>query len=321
MAVPTHLLQDLAFFSLLQARLQDELGEQAATKIFLPNIVVNNGSWRVTADPLPIARAQLVLRSLLTAVNQATEAEWVTTYAFRRFLPTVGEALQITETERNSLGNWVDSLAKTDGSRNALPMHARYSDSRLEECGNVKRLLLSILDCSRSLGDDAVHAQLSGFVPAVSEHRGIVRSCAWGPFSLPSASASSSQPVLPLTIGSRTPARTRSPSSASRPRSASQSSGSSTAPTSSTTPDPNPTQDYGTVRWITPKWRGSAIHLAQPQQEAPGMRLCRSTPLDWGWEEGHGPSAAAATGRPFCTTCLRRAAPGVSAAFRGARHD
>ena len=122
--------------------------------------------------------------------------------------------------------------------------------------------------------------------------------------------------------------RTTSSSVCPGSSSSSSSSSSRSASSTSTTPTDNPsatathsTTDPSQIAWIMPKWRGSTLHFAQPQASRQGMRLCSYLPLGWGFEEGRGLGAAAATGRSLCRRCARLVDPAVSAAFRRARHD
>ena len=144
-----------------------------------------------------------------------------------------------------------------------------------------------------------------------------------GPFT--SATATSTRSAPSVAASSRASAsprrRTRSSTSPSPSRAASSSSSSSTP-----TPTPRhpalPTHTTHTVeaqRWITPRWRKSAIHIATGEEG--GGRLCSTAELDWGWEEDKGPLSAAATSRPLCQGCLRKAPREVADALRSARAD
>ena len=109
-AAPTHLVAGDAFFSRLQERVTSCLGAAAASTVFLPSIIECNGKWTLEAVNMDIKRSQAVLRSLLFTLGFENEAPAVTTYSLRRFLPTIGETLQLTEAERSSLGNWVGGV-------------------------------------------------------------------------------------------------------------------------------------------------------------------------------------------------------------------
>ena len=92
--------------------------------------------------------------------------------------------MQLSEQEKNSLEHWVDGVAVHGGMRSKVPMHVRYSDCRLEESGNVKRLLLALLHKGRELEEAAVHAQLACLLPHVDRQKAKVRSDLWGPMVL-----------------------------------------------------------------------------------------------------------------------------------------
>ena len=300
------------------------LGAEAADKFFLPDILHANGQWSIAASGLPIERAQVVIRELAEVGASSVDAEPVTTYAFRRFFPTVSESLQLSETERSSLGNWVDRLTQTQGGRRGPePMHAKYSDSRLEESANVKRLILSVLHASLLAGQAEAHQELAAFVPHIADYKAQVRSTAWGTFSTQASMATSSttSAIAPCQASAPSPRPTRSSTSPSPSRAAS-------SPSSSSTPDPSPrppdrpthaSHQADAQRWITPRWRKGAIHIAIGEEG--GGRLCSTAELDWGWEEGKGPFSAAAASRPLCQGCLQKTPRTIAEAFRAARAD
>ena len=304
-AAPTHLVAGDAFFSRLQERVTSCLGAAAASTVFLPSIIECNGKWTLEAVNMDIKRSQAVLRSLLFTLGFENEAPAVTTYSLRRFLPTIGETLQLTEAERSSLGNWVGGVTMQEGKKSKIPMHVRYSDSRLEECGNVKRLLLSLLGQGDQLEQSAVHAQLAFMVPEVDTHRTWVRGAGWGSFS----AAGAAETTCSTAISSSTAPRIISSPSTSRSSSVSSSSSTTSA------------TDTSHVRWLVPRWRGYVLHLARPPPAEPGMRYCSHLPLGWGYEEGQGPLTAAATGRAICQVCSRMVDSIVSEAFQRARLD
>ena len=323
-ATPLYLHADRDYFAELHAKVIEVLGEVVADSIFLPDISLMHGRWSIAAAHLPIDRAQVVIRTLVEPGGTSTEAAPVTTYAFRRFFPTVSESLQMTETERSSLGNWVDRLAQPQGGgRRQEPMHARYSDSRLEESANVKRLLLAVLLAPHPSGRLDTHQELSAFIPRLADLRAQVRGTTWGAFTSRASAATGSTPSLAASSSTvpSAPQRTSSSSSPS-PSCASSGSSCSTTPAPLPPPPPVPTHDPEAaemLRWITPKWRNSAIHIAS--SESGGWRFCNKAELDWGWEEGKGPRSAEASGRPLCLGCLRTAPRVVAAAFRSERAD
>ena len=60
------------------------------------------------------------------------------TYSARRILPTVGDALTMSPTERLNIGAWVDPTGKLDKAKRRLAMPDRYSDERLRSQAKAK---------------------------------------------------------------------------------------------------------------------------------------------------------------------------------------
>ena len=307
-AVPWYLSAKDKFFARLQDVLEQKMGTESANAIFLPDIASHGSGWQIVAAPLPISRAQTVIRDLLGSASHENSEQTITTYALRRFLPTVAESLLLTESERSSLGNWVDRVSSVGQGRQREPMHVRYSDSRLEESANVKRVLLQALSSQKARSASYIQ-ELSQLVGQVADYRLAVRDTSWGTFEPVSRDSSSSSVACPL----------RSMPAPVMPRSSSGTSSGSSSSSTSRSLHPPPTPTHPAQRWLTPKWKGSAIHIATAAEG--GHRLCRDSQLDWGWEEGFGPAAAALTGRALCQACLRRTSPALAAAFREARHD
>ena len=113
-AIPSHLDSQTPFFHDLHSKLVHLMGEKNAAEYFLPEVAVGPSSWTVRAEHMPIARAQLVLREAPHNLGHKSEANTATTYSLRRFLPTVGDSLQLTCSERSSSGNWTDQTSLTE---------------------------------------------------------------------------------------------------------------------------------------------------------------------------------------------------------------
>eukprot|EP00972_Heterocapsa_arctica_P110005 16198195-Heterocapsa_arctica.AAC.1 len=83
------------------------------------------------------------------------DAARFTTYALRRFLPSVAEALGMAMEKRNSLGIWVDNVADNTRQRASEPMGVRYSAARLMSAAQVKRACLAALAHLRRIEPEA----------------------------------------------------------------------------------------------------------------------------------------------------------------------
>eukprot|EP00435_Cladocopium_sp_Y103_P009996 s1316_g2.t1 len=103
-------------------------------------------AWKVTKgkDGQPFAVScqamSALFRSLLTLPPLALSAEEAANFSaksMRWFLPSIADALQLSDPERNCLGNW------QDGAR--LPLNVRYSAERLETAAGVRRLCLAAI--------------------------------------------------------------------------------------------------------------------------------------------------------------------------------
>ena len=159
-AVPSHLQPAVPLFSKLRTELQVRFGGLAP---FLPEAFYRDGTEEVIFEMSPAKYHRFVqfVRSLLRLSPLSldeTECEQITTYQFRRFLPTVADVLQLTDSKKLCLGNWNDGVK--------LPLTVRYSAQRLETAAGVRRLSLS-----------AIHHLLKYGLRSVQEH--LPQHCCW----------------------------------------------------------------------------------------------------------------------------------------------
>eukprot|EP00972_Heterocapsa_arctica_P041615 6135709-Heterocapsa_arctica.AAC.1 len=96
----------------------------------VPDLTLGNaglGGQMCQARPTHMSYSNFVkyLRTMLCMAPLAmpeVDAARFTTYALRRFLPSVAEALGMAMERRNSLGNWVDNVADNTRQRAPEPM-------------------------------------------------------------------------------------------------------------------------------------------------------------------------------------------------------
>ena len=81
------------------------------------------------------------------------------------------------------------------------------------------------------------------------------------------------------------------------------------------------TRKYQRGCMVDAQVEGSSLHLMRPPPAEPLTRYCSYQPLGWGYEEGRGPLAAAATGRSLCRKCAQLVEPHVARAFELAAHQ
>ncbi|CAK9042704.1 Esterase LipC [Durusdinium trenchii] len=174
-ALPMYVEPGHPLLSHVQARVSAILGVGTP---FLPDMWFDaQGSVVLRSAPADYPRFQAFARSLLHLPPLSlTEhaASTFSTRSFRRFLPTVADALQLCDSDRLCLGNW------SDGRK--LPLPVRYSSERLESAAQVRRL------CLASVHHLLKHAPLcdswSGLravAPHVARLRSNIATSSWGP--------------------------------------------------------------------------------------------------------------------------------------------
>ena len=175
-SLPTHISPKWPLLGRLNDELERVVGD---VPTFMPDCYFNSaGEVRVASVPCPYYRFQAFFRSLLTLpplALSADEASNFSTYSMRRFLPSMADSLQLSDSERNCLGNW------QDGAR--LPLNVRYSAERLETAAGVRRLCLAaIAHLLKHVTNPPTWLRLRGVLPHVQSLRQIVASSeSWGP--------------------------------------------------------------------------------------------------------------------------------------------
>ena len=136
-SLPTHVQPNQPLFTDLQVELLRRFGE---TVPFMPDCLFEHGEICIYPVPATYSRFQQFVRSLLRLPRLSladSESDQYSTYSFRRFLPSVADTLNLSDADRNCLGNW------QDGQR--LPLNVRYSSEKLESAASVWRLCLAAL--------------------------------------------------------------------------------------------------------------------------------------------------------------------------------
>ena len=113
MSLPSPVGLKWPLFQHLHYELRNWLGETAA---FMPDcFFAPDGTVCLDERPSPYHRFQAFFRSLLTlqplALSEVDAASF-STYSMRRLLPSVADCLQLSDAERNCLGNWQDGYAR-----------------------------------------------------------------------------------------------------------------------------------------------------------------------------------------------------------------
>ena len=105
--------------------------------------------------PMPLAKFIRILQSFCISCGLTeAQAKCITSYALRRFLPTVAGALKIPEDMAEAVGDWQQATAAR-----ALPpaMATRYNDDRVSMAADVKtRLLMAVGQQARALNKATV---------------------------------------------------------------------------------------------------------------------------------------------------------------------
>lgn len=235
-----------------------------------------------------------------------------TSYSFRRFFPTVADALELTETQRNTLGNWVDSTGRVTKE----PMHARYSAVQMESCATVRRLCLqAVHQIQKHGGTDFEQCR------TLRPHMGLLLQSvlrdSWGKLATETidvqAMADDLDPPATVTkrkLASPCPSRSSSASSSSSSSSSSESAG-------------PPPAELTTIEWLLPRGSRSLVHFARlgtlPEQAR--LPMCTSRPFVYGHQHDLGLTTALALNRPFCPSCVSKLPARLSSAVVAARNQ
>lgn len=286
-ALPMYVEPGHPLLSHVQARVRAILGVGTP---FLPDMWFDaQGSVVLRSAPADYPRFQAFARSLLHLPPLSlTEhaASTFSTRSFRRFLPTVADALQLCDSDRLCLGNW------SDGRK--LPLPVRYSSERLESAAQVRRL------CLASVHHLLKHAPLcdswSGLravAPHVARLRSNIATSSWGPGvrAIPEPDLVESSPVSTERASS---------------------SGGSDSPSSDASteyllaPAGDAPTDPESVCFVCPA-KGLWHAAAEPQSLTPlcSSRVFRQQGIVW----ATGLTAALDLHGKFCAPCLLKVAP------------
>ena len=236
---------------------------------------------------------------------QETESTKVTGYTFRRFLPTAADALQFSIDKRQCLGNWVDAVADSTGHKAREPMAVRYSQVRLENTAQLKRVCVAAVSHVHAWTQKdqclATWEQMSGCIKSLPTFEENTRRSRWGKCS-PSQTSSTAPPAAQIEISSDE----KSDSSSSSSTSSSSSSGDPDTEDDHQPPLPHP--GLVEVKWIAPT-RSKKVHVQRtqdvPLDEPSVMPLCRARPYVTGYKSGMGMDAANKLGFAWCSKCLQ----------------
>ena len=238
---------------------------------------------------------------------QEVQGSKVTGYTFRRFLPTVADALQLSVEKRQCLGNWVDTVTDKTGQMAKEPMAVRYSQARLENTAHIKRVgVAAVMHVHTWTRQDQGHAaweHMAGCIKSLPTLEENTRRSKWGTYTL-SGTSIAVPPAAQIEVSSD-----EASGSSSSTTSTSGISGSSGGDgTDGGNPEPLPHPLLEEVRWIAPM-RSKRVHIQRtidvPLDEPSVMPLCRARPYVAAYTCGTGVDTASKLGYAWCGTCLR----------------
>ena len=160
-ACPLGVIKDKAIFAelfILQTEYERELG--STPHFIVPDITLDDqgkvsAASQLIMKPMPLAKFIRILQSFCISCGLTeAQAKCITSYALRRFLPTVAGALKIPEDMAEAVGDWQQATAAR-----ALPpaMATRYNDDRVLMAADVKtRLLMAVGQQARALNKATV---------------------------------------------------------------------------------------------------------------------------------------------------------------------
>ena len=102
------------------------------------------------ARPMPLPKFNALLRSVGLGLGATPEeAEKLSSYSLRRFLPTAAEVMQFAPHECQALGNWAEIPAAATAapvrSRTAVGMAQRYADDQVASAAHIKAQVVTSL--------------------------------------------------------------------------------------------------------------------------------------------------------------------------------
>jgi hypothetical protein len=267
----------------------------------MPDVVFKTPSDLATArlvpEHMPYGRFQAVLRLLLLQPSsfaqalQTADQRRLTTYALRRFLPGLSDALDLPPEQRQTLGNWADVV----GGARREPMSVRYSDHRLEACAAIRRCLLCATYVMNKVNPKWDLDDVAALRPQLDHIRAHTITQAWGAVSSDTIDVSHAlshlEKILPI----------QDATGADKPDVVASSSEDSSS--SSECSDADQAMTEHNLCWLAPK-RG-VLHV---QRQADDSRpLCRDVAFaEWGLEKGEGIAAAFAVDKRWCPACVAK---------------
>ena len=296
-SMPTCVEPSFRLFSELHEVLMAAIG----CDILVPDIAIPRGGslleGRLVPQHMHHGRFHTLLRELLLEqpLNmQLEQAVTMTSYSLRRLNPSMADALQMSDTERNQLGNWRDG---TGGSASKPePMRVRYSASRLQATAEARRVILQAFYHVCRHIDKPTFEHVATVARYMQSFRKSVMTSEWGSKAYQTKEATVPSPEEEQAMPD--PSNERSDSSDQDSASNSDSE-STSAPSVAALSDEEPL----TAAWAAP--RRGLIHLLT--DETSRATVCGRTSLAWvGCELGHGAFLAKQTNRQLCSTCAAR---------------
>ena len=218
----------------------------------------------------------------------------IVSYSSRRFMDSLADAMLLSETDKNYLGNWKDRV----GGKKQEPTHVRYSSERLFRSAGARRLLLAGLAHGLKHKPEAqAISELAGLSRSTERLRDTCSSSAeWGMkgVHIPPPEAEPFPPPLPRQV-----------SEASSASEGSLDDGSSD--------EADLTVD--TLPWITPFNKGKIHFLADSDNP---VGLCGTKATDE-WTVDQGITKAVSLNRQFCVNCMLALPSKFSAAILKAK--
>ena len=293
---------------LLNEEFKRELGKEPT--FIIPDIVLDQhgkvtSTSKLLLKPMQLAKFVRILQSFCIACSLSeAEARQVTSYALRRFLPTVAGTLKIPESFADAIGDWQQSCTK--GAPQS--MATRYNDDRVLMAADTKaRMLTAVGKRAKELRSCDLswdhmrsaftwNAICSWKLPTFSKTTG------GAPCHSGEVLATSSHDVAGSGYSeaqkSSLPVSNESDSDAS-------SSGGSTS-------DSESSLEQELIEWFQ-QTAGGRIHLTQAIRDSALVPWCRSTPFGTTHlERGNGIDKS----HVWCDSCIKRCPPRLSRSLR-----
>jgi len=134
-SMPTSTQPTSALFSELHDEMVKQLGTEAATTVMLPDITILKDNVVIQPRHCSYHKFSQALKVLSEDSYENSPESSVSSYAARRFLPSVAAALKLSEEERDALGAWAGKL----------PQRCRYDENRAQAVAYPRKLCLIAL--------------------------------------------------------------------------------------------------------------------------------------------------------------------------------